>query len=136
MDGKSLKQFVENDQTWSKFVNERFAMLNKSHTGKLTHTELEPAIAGVGSALGLPPMGTDAETDHIYTEVPFSFYLRYSLPQSLFVLHFCSFRRGIVTKFRSLKKFITFLSNGLSAISMSPFLASDYLVRGEGGKCS
>jgi hypothetical protein len=73
MDGKSLKQFVENDQTWSKFVNERFAMLNKSHTGKLTHTELEPAIAGVGSALGLPPMGTDAETDHIYTEVPFSF---------------------------------------------------------------
>lgn len=69
MDGKSLKQFVENDQTWSKFVNERFAMLNKSHTGKLTHTELEPAIAGVGSALGLPPMGTDADTDHIYTEM-------------------------------------------------------------------
>jgi len=69
MDGKSLKQFVENDQAWAKFVDERFAKLDKNHTGKLTHTDLEPAISGVGRALGMPPMGTDPETDHIYTEV-------------------------------------------------------------------
>ena len=69
MDEKSLKQFVENDQLWAKFVDERFAKLNKGHTGKLTHTELEPAISRVGKALGLPPMGSDPETDHIYTEV-------------------------------------------------------------------
>lgn len=69
MDGKSLKAFVGNDQSWSRFVDEKFASLNTAHTGTLSHTELEPAIAGVGSALGLPPMGTDPETDHIYTEV-------------------------------------------------------------------
>lgn len=69
MDGKSLKQFVENDAEWAKFVDERFAKLDKSHKGKLTHTEMEPAISGVGKALGMPPMGTDPETDHIYTEM-------------------------------------------------------------------
>ncbi|KAG0504941.1 hypothetical protein M758_N007000 [Ceratodon purpureus] len=69
MDGKSLKQFVENDQLWAKFVDERFAKLDKGHTGKLTHTDLEPAISGVGKALGLPPMGNDPETDHIYSEM-------------------------------------------------------------------
>jgi len=69
MDGKSLKQFVENDAEWAKFVNERFAKLDKSHKGKLTHSDMEPAISGVGKALGMPPMGTDPETDHIYTEM-------------------------------------------------------------------
>lgn len=73
MDGKALKAFVENDQTWSKFVDEKFASLDKNHSGTLTHSDMEPAIAGVGKALGLPPMGADPETDHIYTEV--SFYI-------------------------------------------------------------
>lgn len=73
MDGKALKAFVENDQTWSKFVDEKFAGLDKNHTGTLTHGDMEPAIAGVGKALGLPPMGADPETDHIYTEVSFYF---------------------------------------------------------------
>lgn len=69
MDGKALKAFVENDQTWSKFVDEKFAALDKNHSGTLTQGDMEPAIAGVGKALGLPPMGTDPETDHIYTEM-------------------------------------------------------------------
>jgi hypothetical protein len=69
MDGKSLKAFVENDESWTTFVNQKFAALDKSHTGKLTRTELQPAIAAVGNALGLPPMGESAETDHIYDEV-------------------------------------------------------------------
>jgi hypothetical protein len=69
MDGKSLKAFVENDESWATFVNLKFAALDKSHTGKLTHTELQPAVAAVGNALGLPPMGESAETDHIYDEV-------------------------------------------------------------------
>jgi len=69
MDGKSLKAFVENDNSWKAYVDEKFASLDKSHTGKLTHTELQPAIAAVGSALGLPPMGESPETDHIYTEM-------------------------------------------------------------------
>jgi hypothetical protein len=69
MDGKSLKAFVENDKSWKAYVDEKFATLDKSHTGKLTHTELQPAIAAVGNALGLPPMGESPETDHIYTEV-------------------------------------------------------------------
>ena len=73
MDGKQLKQFVENNQVWTKFVNEKFANLDKGHTGKLTHTELEPAIQGIGKVLGLPPMGNDPETDHIYTEVDSQF---------------------------------------------------------------
>jgi len=70
VDGKALKKFVGDDQLWTKFIDERFAKLDKSHTGKLTHSDLEPAIAGVGKALGLPPMGSSPETDHIYTEVP------------------------------------------------------------------
>jgi len=70
MDGKSLKKFLEDDQLWGKFIDERFAILDKSHTGKLTRSDLEPAISGVGKALGLPPMGSSPETDHIYTEVP------------------------------------------------------------------
>jgi hypothetical protein len=69
MDGKSLKAFVENDKSWKAYVDEKFATLDKSHTGKLTHTELQPAIAAVGNALGLPPMGESPETDHIYTEM-------------------------------------------------------------------
>jgi len=70
IDGKSLKKFLGDDQLWAKFIDENFANLDKSHTGKLTHSELEPAIAGVGKALGLHPMGSSPETDHIYTEVP------------------------------------------------------------------
>lgn len=69
MDGKSLKEFVENDALWTEFINERFAKFDRNHTGKLTHSDLEPAIAGVGKAMGLAPMGTDADTDHIYTEM-------------------------------------------------------------------
>lgn len=69
-DGKALKKFVEDDQLWAKFVDERFAKLDKNHTGKLTHSDLEPAIIGIGKALGLPPMGDSPESDHIYTEVP------------------------------------------------------------------
>ncbi len=69
MDGKSLKAFVENDESWTTFVNQKFAALDKSHTGKLTRTELQPAVAAVGNAIGLPPMGESAETDHIYDEV-------------------------------------------------------------------
>lgn len=69
MDGKSLKKFLENDQLWAKFIGERFAILDKDHTGKLTRSDLEPAISGVGKALGLPPMGSSPETDHIYTEM-------------------------------------------------------------------
>lgn len=69
MDGRSLKKFVENDQLWSKFVDEKFAKLDKGHTGKLKHSDLEPAISGVGKALGMPPMGKDPEADHIYSEV-------------------------------------------------------------------
>jgi len=69
MDGKSLKAFVENDESWTTFVNQKFAALDKSHTGKLTRKELQPAIAAVGNALGLPPMGESAETDHIYDEM-------------------------------------------------------------------
>jgi hypothetical protein len=82
MDGKALKAFVENDQTWSKFVDEKFAALDKNHSGTLTQGDMEPAIAGVGKALGLPPMGTDPETDHIYTEVSFLLLVR-----SLFCSH-------------------------------------------------
>nr|XP_024376330.1 uncharacterized protein LOC112282653 isoform X2 [Physcomitrium patens] len=69
MDGRSLKKFVENDQLWSKFVDEKFAKLDKGHTGKLKHSDLEPAISGVGKALGMPPMGKDPEADHIYSEM-------------------------------------------------------------------
>lgn len=119
MDGKSLKQFVENDQTWSKFVNERFAMLNKSHTGKLTHTELEPAIAGVGSALGLPPLGTDAETDHIYTEVPLCDILHRNL------FSYCiSFPFAAKSSLSYVSEVIHSILKqwALSSIFMSPFL--------------
>lgn len=68
-DGKALKKFVEDDQLWAKFVDERFAKLDKNHTGKLTHSDLEPAIIGIGKALGLPPMGDSPVSDHIYTEM-------------------------------------------------------------------
>ena len=87
MDGKSLKRFVEDDKLWAKFVDEKFAKLDKSHKGTLTHSDLEPAISGVGKALGLPPMGTDPESDHIYTEVPFSITTLLSSIQS----HVCFF---------------------------------------------
>lgn len=69
MDGKGLKRFVEDDKLWAQFVDDRFSKLDKNHNGKLTRTDLEPAISGVGKALGMPPMGTDPDTDHIYTEM-------------------------------------------------------------------
>lgn len=80
MNGKGLKQFVEDDKLWAQFVDDRFSKLDKNHNGKLTHTDLEPAISGVGKALGMPPMGTDPGTDHIYTEVPFDLHLQISNP--------------------------------------------------------
>ncbi|KAL3814069.1 hypothetical protein ACJIZ3_015337 [Penstemon smallii] len=69
MDGSDIMELVENDQVFSNFVDHKFEELDIDCDGKLSVKELQPAVADIGSALGLPAQGTSPESDHIYTEV-------------------------------------------------------------------
>lgn len=69
MDGSDIIELVENEKVFSKFVDHKFQELDRDCDGKLSVTELQPAVADIGAALGLPAQGTSPDSDHIYTEV-------------------------------------------------------------------
>ncbi|XP_034681364.1 uncharacterized protein LOC117911210 isoform X1 [Vitis riparia] len=69
LDGSDIMELVENEEVFSSFVDHKFQELDRDCDGKLSVKELEPAVADIGAALGLPAQGTSADSDHIYSEV-------------------------------------------------------------------
>lgn len=69
LDGSDIVELVENEKVFDKFVEQKFQQLDQDEDGKLSVTELQPAVADIGAALGLPAQGTSPDSDHIYSEV-------------------------------------------------------------------
>ncbi|KAL6963760.1 hypothetical protein U1Q18_034765 [Sarracenia purpurea var. burkii] len=69
IDGSDIIELVENEKVYSKFVDHKFQQLDRDRDGKLSVKELQPAVADLGAALGLPTPGASPHSDHIYTEV-------------------------------------------------------------------
>ncbi|XP_052194001.1 uncharacterized protein LOC127802310 [Diospyros lotus] len=69
MDGSDIIALVRNEQVFSNFVDHKFHELDGDGDGKLSVKELQPAVADIGAALGLPPQGSSAHSDHIYSQV-------------------------------------------------------------------
>ncbi|WVZ02135.1 hypothetical protein V8G54_022941 [Vigna mungo] len=69
LDGSNIMELVGNDQVFTTFVDNKFHQLDTDRDGKLSVKELQPAVADIGAALGLPPHGTNPDSDHIYSEV-------------------------------------------------------------------
>ncbi|XP_057436705.1 uncharacterized protein LOC130729092 isoform X1 [Lotus japonicus] len=69
LDGSNIMELVGNEQVFNNFVDHKFHQLDKDKDGKLSVKELEPAVADIGAALGLPAQGTSPDSDHIYYEV-------------------------------------------------------------------
>lgn len=75
LDGSNIMELVGNEQGFSNYVDSKFHQLDKDRDGKLSLKELEPAVADIGAALGLPAQGTTPDSDHIYYQVCFFFFL-------------------------------------------------------------
>ncbi|KAM7479394.1 hypothetical protein LguiA_027607 [Lonicera macranthoides] len=69
MDGSDIMELVENERVFSNFVEHKFEELDKDCDGKLSVKELQPAVADIGAALGLPQQGSSPDSDDIYSEV-------------------------------------------------------------------
>uniref|UniRef100_A0A7N0U556 EF-hand domain-containing protein n=1 Tax=Kalanchoe fedtschenkoi TaxID=63787 RepID=A0A7N0U556_KALFE len=69
MDGSGIMELVENERVFSNFVDHKFQELDRDGDGKLSVKELQPAVADIGAALGLPARGSSTDSDYIYTEV-------------------------------------------------------------------
>lgn len=69
LDGSDIEELVGNKEAFSSYVDHKFQELDRDHDGKLSVKELEPAVADIGAALGLPAQGSSPDTDHIYSEV-------------------------------------------------------------------
>ncbi|KAK1651717.1 hypothetical protein QYE76_069522 [Lolium multiflorum] len=50
------------------FADTKFTQLDADGDGRLSARELEPAVADIGAALGLPAQGSSPNADHIYSE--------------------------------------------------------------------
>lgn len=71
LDGSDIMKLVGNDQVFSNFVDHKFQELDTDCDGKLSVKELQPAVADLGAALGLPSQGSSTDSDYIYSEVNF-----------------------------------------------------------------
>ncbi|KAL9266980.1 hypothetical protein AKJ16_DCAP15756 [Drosera capensis] len=69
VDGSDIKRLVDDEEEFSKFVEEKFTGLDCDRDGKLSVKELQPVVEDIGVALGLPAKGASPESDHIYSEV-------------------------------------------------------------------
>ncbi|KAE9593421.1 hypothetical protein Lal_00029293 [Lupinus albus] len=69
LDGSNIMELVGNEQVFSNFVDHKFHELDRDKDGKLSVNELQPAVADIGAALGLPAHGSNPDSDHIYSEV-------------------------------------------------------------------
>nr|TKV94318.1 hypothetical protein SEVIR_9G286000v2 [Setaria viridis] len=68
-DGSDIRALVENKEAFAKFVDDRFRKLDVDGDGRLSVKELQPAVADIGAAIGLPARGSSRQADHIYAEV-------------------------------------------------------------------
>ncbi|XP_072986332.1 uncharacterized protein [Typha latifolia] len=69
VDGSEIRELVENKEAFDNFVEHKFRELDANRDGKLSVKELQPAVADIGAALGLPAQGSSPKSDHIYSEV-------------------------------------------------------------------
>ncbi|KAK7404337.1 hypothetical protein VNO78_05142 [Psophocarpus tetragonolobus] len=69
LDGSNIMELVGNEKVFSNFVDHKFHELDRDRDGKLSVKELQPAVADIGAALGLPSPGTTSRSDHIYSQV-------------------------------------------------------------------
>ncbi|KAJ4962879.1 hypothetical protein NE237_022818 [Protea cynaroides] len=69
LDGSDIMELVGNEKVFSNYVDHKFEELDRDRDGKLSVKELQPAVADIGVALGLPPQGTSPDSDHVYSEV-------------------------------------------------------------------
>lgn len=79
LDGSNIMKLVGNEEVFSSFVDHKFQELDRDRDGQLSVKELQPAVADIGAALGLPAQGSSPDSDHIYSEVHF-----YANPISFF----------------------------------------------------
>lgn len=75
LDGSDIEELVENRDAFNSYVDHKFQELDRDRDGKLSVKELEPAVADIGAALGLPAQGSSPDSDHIYSEVSSCFIL-------------------------------------------------------------
>ncbi|CAN6293884.1 unnamed protein product [Urochloa humidicola] len=68
-DGSDIRALVENKEAFAKFVDDKFRKLDVDGDGRLSVKELQPAVADIGAAIGLPARGSSRQADHIYAEV-------------------------------------------------------------------
>lgn len=69
VDGSDIRELVGNKEVFNKYVDKKFGELDVNHDGKLSVTELQPAVADIGAAIGLPAQGVSPDSDQIYSEV-------------------------------------------------------------------
>ena len=69
LDGSDIRELVESKEAFAKFVENKFRHLDADGDGRLSLRELQPAVADIGAAIGLPARGSSAQADHIYSEV-------------------------------------------------------------------
>ncbi|XP_078442748.1 calcium-binding EF-hand family protein [Wolffia australiana] len=69
VDGRDIAELVKNEAAFSTYVDHKFQELDRDGDGKLSLKELEPAVADIGAAIGLPARGSSPDSDHIYGEV-------------------------------------------------------------------
>uniref|UniRef100_A0ACD5Y835 Uncharacterized protein n=1 Tax=Avena sativa TaxID=4498 RepID=A0ACD5Y835_AVESA len=69
LDGSDIRELVENKEAFARFVESKFRHLDRDGDGRLSVRELQPAVADIGAAIGLPARGSSAQADHIYSEV-------------------------------------------------------------------
>lgn len=69
MDGSDIIELVDNEKVFSNFLDHKFQELDRDCDGTLSVKELQPAVADIGAALGLPAQGTSPDSDHIYSQV-------------------------------------------------------------------
>ncbi|KAI3441244.1 uncharacterized protein J3R85_002504 [Psidium guajava] len=69
LDGSNIMKLVGNEEVFAHFVDNKFEQLDRDSDGQLSVKELEPAVADIGAALGLPAQGSSPDSDHIYSEV-------------------------------------------------------------------
>lgn len=69
VDGREIEELVENKAAFDTFVEHKFRELDLDRDGQLSVGELQPAVADIGTALGLPAHGSSPKSDHIYSEV-------------------------------------------------------------------
>lgn len=70
LNGSDIMELVGNEEVrFSNFVEHKFRDLDRDRDGMLSVKELQPAVAHIGAALGLPAQATSSDSDHLYSEV-------------------------------------------------------------------